>query len=259
MSEPHTAPLHHLSAGGSRAHLLPLMESLLAMRSADEFLSWTRGALQNVIPHEMFIGGVVEVDATGYRIHHVLMHDWPVDYFDRLRRSDGSVYSPIMQRWAACQEPQLYSPDRCPSVADPIWLGVFEDAGLCNIASHGLRDFHGSVASYVNFSRVLVPLDAQIAWALELLIPHIHVALTRILGAAPAWPPAQRAAVDALTPRQRDVLAWMLEGKTNWEIARVLGRSEHTVKHHVAEILRKLEVNNRAQAVAKAVQGGLVA
>ena len=57
---------------------------------------------------------------------------------------------------------------------------------------------------------------------------------------------------DPLTQRQIDVLCLMCEGLANKEIARELGISPHTVKIHVAAILRALHVENRTQATRKA-------
>ncbi|MFE1603232.1 LuxR C-terminal-related transcriptional regulator [Methylobacterium sp. ID0610] len=51
-----------------------------------------------------------------------------------------------------------------------------------------------------------------------------------------------------LTPRQRDVLALLVEGKSNKEIARQLQLGEGTVKVHMAALLRSLGVQNRAAA-----------
>ena len=53
-----------------------------------------------------------------------------------------------------------------------------------------------------------------------------------------------------LTPRQREVLALLLDGKSNKTIARDLAISVETVKDHVAAVLRTLGVNSRTQAVA---------
>ncbi|KAF0141890.1 MAG: response regulator [Rhodospirillaceae bacterium] len=60
-----------------------------------------------------------------------------------------------------------------------------------------------------------------------------------------------------LTPRQREVLALVGEGKSNKEIARLLDLSEGTVKLHVTAILKALKVNNRTRAVVAASQLGL--
>jgi DNA-binding CsgD family transcriptional regulator len=62
-----------------------------------------------------------------------------------------------------------------------------------------------------------------------------------------------------LSPRELTVLLWMKEGKTNWEIARILGLSERTVRFHVGGIFEKLDVTSRTQAVARALGAGLIA
>lgn len=61
-----------------------------------------------------------------------------------------------------------------------------------------------------------------------------------------------------LTDRQRAVLRLIAAGLSNKQIARSLAISERTVKFHVTSILGKLQVENRAQAVATAVQRGLL-
>ncbi|WP_142850172.1 response regulator transcription factor [Telmatospirillum sp. J64-1] len=60
-----------------------------------------------------------------------------------------------------------------------------------------------------------------------------------------------------LTPRQREVLTLLGQGKSNKEIARVLQLAEGTVKLHVTAILKALNVNNRTRAVVAAAQLGL--
>ena len=54
--------------------------------------------------------------------------------------------------------------------------------------------------------------------------------------------------LDALTPREREVLARLAEGKSNKRIARELGIVEKTVKSHVSSILAKLGCKDRLQA-----------
>jgi len=58
-----------------------------------------------------------------------------------------------------------------------------------------------------------------------------------------------KAQLNALTPRQREVLVLMGQGKSNKDIGNLLGLSEATVKQHVSAILKALHVANRMQAV----------
>lgn len=53
-----------------------------------------------------------------------------------------------------------------------------------------------------------------------------------------------------MTERQREIFRWVQEGKTNWEIARIIGCSEENVKYHMKNILRIMGSYNRTQAVA---------
>jgi DNA-binding CsgD family transcriptional regulator len=85
-------------------------------------------------------------------------------------------------------------------------------------------------------------------------------------GAVPVYEPAQTSnptsstagatgttldAIRRLTPRQRQVLAVMMQGKCNKAICRSLNLAEPTVKNHVTAILKALNATNRTEAVVK--------
>lgn len=61
-----------------------------------------------------------------------------------------------------------------------------------------------------------------------------------------------------ITPRQKEVLECMAEGLSNKQIAYNLGLSEGTVKIHITQLMRTLEVTNRTAAVRKAAKCGLL-
>ncbi len=63
---------------------------------------------------------------------------------------------------------------------------------------------------------------------------------------------------DSLTPREREVITLVAEGRTNREIGRRLGVAERTARTHVSNILAKLGLAIRTQAAMWAVREGLV-
>jgi DNA-binding NarL/FixJ family response regulator len=71
----------------------------------------------------------------------------------------------------------------------------------------------------------------------------------------PAQPPVLE---EPLTGRESEVLALMVEGLNNTEIARRLSVSRSTVKTHISNILAKLGVSNRIEAAALAMKNHLV-
>lgn len=80
----------------------------------------------------------------------------------------------------------------------------------------------------------------------------------RVAGSLVAEINAPRRFAATLTDREREVLRLIADGLPNKGIARRLDISERTVKFHVTSILRKLEVDNRAGAVAVAAQRGIL-
>jgi LuxR family quorum sensing-dependent transcriptional regulator len=56
--------------------------------------------------------------------------------------------------------------------------------------------------------------------------------------------------VAGITDREREVLAWASEGKTAWEIGRILSLSQRTVEWHLRQACKKLGATNRLQAIA---------
>lgn len=61
-----------------------------------------------------------------------------------------------------------------------------------------------------------------------------------------------------LTKREEEVLYWVKEGKSTWDIGKLLSISEPTITFHLKNIYKKLEVANRPHAVAKAISYGLI-
>jgi DNA-binding NarL/FixJ family response regulator len=91
-----------------------------------------------------------------------------------------------------------------------------------------------------------------------LLSPAVTRRLMDAFAAAPSPDAASDPALETLTPREREVLVAIARGMSNAETARSLYLGEATVKSHVTNILAKLGLRDRVQAVVFAYEAGLV-
>lgn len=104
-----------------------------------------------------------------------------------------------------------------------------------------------------------LPADAaelsRMAADLQLFAVHAQEAAERLLKPSATTPESDA----RLTPRELECLRWTMEGKTAWELGRILGISEQTVARHVNNATHKLRCVNKYHAVLKAMRLGLIA
>jgi DNA-binding NarL/FixJ family response regulator len=142
--------------------------------------------------------------------------------------------------------------EKLPEVRVVILTASMEEEILfeaLRVGAHGylLKDLQAD--SFFNL------LDRALAGELA-LTPQLSL---KVLDAFRKGETTARQDPDALTDRERDVLQLIVEGYTsNRELAKRLDIAENTVKFHVKNILDKLHLHNRAQAVSHALRHGLI-
>ena len=112
-----------------------------------------------------------------------------------------------------------------------------------------VHSFHAGAAGYV--TKTARPAELAAA------IKQIHSG-ERVMGPGIERRLAEHAPGSTLTPREVEVLTLLRQGMTNPDIARLLTITRHTAKAHVAAILVKLEAADRAEAVARGFERGLL-
>jgi len=232
--------------------VIALQQALEKVATQSDFLAWAVGPLQAVLPHGSLACGVLRTDREGVVLRRVLQQGWPPGYFEALTLEGGRFRSPVIGQWALQRRPQIVRAEDTAALGDVRWHEVFHDMGLHNMAAHGVLDHASRSASYFCLSRMEDAPGEQTEVLLRLLTPHMALALQRALFAEDMGADNQPAWLQRLTERERVVLHWMCLGKTNWEIARICGRSEHTIKNQVESVRQKLRVSNRTQACAMA-------
>lgn len=198
------------------------------------------GIIERLVPHTW--SSVDEVCDGGSMIHHAGRHCelWPADMGEALTRLGHT--SPII---AAGFVPAVKLSDLCTlrQFRQTPYFGEF----MVNIPS--FRDQAALVVHVPDGGRLGFclsherPFCGEDLLILQLLQPHVQSVLARYLRAPlPAQPP--------LTPREREVLHWLAEGKRDAEIGLILKTRERTIKQHVRAILRKFAVETRTTAAA---------
>jgi LuxR family quorum sensing-dependent transcriptional regulator len=61
-----------------------------------------------------------------------------------------------------------------------------------------------------------------------------------------------------ITPREMEVLKWVADGKTAWEMSTIIGLSEHTIRNHIENARKKFDAMNTAHMVALAFRGKVI-
>lgn len=236
-----------------------LLHESLKVRSHFEFLLWSQGNLQQFLPHDIMIAawgdfslGLVYLDIVsaipGMRtaqVHNTNLVPLLKRLFSYWNEHSRAPFNLRMEQ-GIFQESELE--------------GSKLDGNFRHMKSalvHAIKDVRGRHDCIYVLMGSSTSTPASARAMLEALLPYIDSSL-RQLDHLPEQMP--RMAVDAepaeddagaLSSRELEIMEWVRNGKTNLEIGMILDISAFTVKNHLQRIFRKLDVVNRAQAVAK--------
>jgi transcriptional regulator EpsA len=240
-----------------------IAESLRVSQRSHLF-NWLQGGFQYLIGHEVMIFGVKSVDSEFYQYEYFASTRYFSDekFSLAIDRTNGHV-SQTVKIWSKSALPYIVSNQETPASYKNYIVAngdaeQLKQAELKNYVVHGFGDNNSKISSVVILARLHQQPHAIQANMLELLMPHLHCALVKVTSSTQTYVVNQSNATKIITRREAEILQWLHMGKTNWEISSILGISPLTVKNHVQNLLRKLDVQNRSQAVVKAAKFGLI-
>lgn len=251
--------LHNKLSTAEMSQFVELLHESLKIRSHFEFLLWSQGNLQQFLPHDIMIAAWGDFSLG-------------LVYFDivsavpglRTTQIHNTHLIPLLKRLYAAWNSRARAPFELS-----MDQGIFTEGDLAaskldgnfrhmrSALVHATKDVRGhNDCLYVLMSSSTRTTESARPM-LETLLPYIDNALRQL-----EYVPEQMAADDAedahmesasepLSGRELEIMEWVRNGKTNFEIGMILDISSFTVKNHLQRIFRKLDVVNRAQAVAK--------
>jgi transcriptional regulator EpsA len=228
------------------------LDASLNVHARHQFFTWTQGLLQSVVKHELLICALRNGEPMSFYVDSFSTFATEPSLFSEVFRQDTSLVPHVIKAW----EDNHFRPVVCDAgsgtfAGSPL-ARELNRVGAGNIAAHGTYDASGKLASFFVFACQPGTLGPRQAHLVELIVPFLHAAWLRTQINRPVESSAaKQSGVGLLTVREQEILKWIYLGKSNIEIGAILGISPLTVKNHVQKILRKLNVQNRTQAVGK--------
>lgn len=190
--------------------------------------------------------------------YFIFISGYPREWREHYTANNYMVIDPTVQYCAQNITPMAWDDSLLRSDSGEIrrFMSEARDFGLNSGVSFPVHTAQGDFAMLSFASERLDSQSGCIQRVLplgQLFAAYLHEAVRRVFNAD-----ALALSKVDLTHRERECLLWATEGKTAWETSQILNISERTVTFHLQNVQGKLGVNNRQQAVARAVSLGII-
>ncbi|MEZ8142097.1 MULTISPECIES: LuxR family transcriptional regulator [Enterovibrio] len=208
------------------------------------------------LPYYLF--GVIEQDSLYSPIIHAYSNyptPWLERYFEQNKQRVDPVVSYIMTQQSPIRWDSLVQREEFQSPQQQELMATAKQYGLSNGFTVPIKSASGD---FVLFSMAIGDVDDQCE-KLNAAIPFAHTLATHLLECYLTMKVKAKGSDNiSLTQRETDCLFWASEGKTAWEISKIINVSERTVLFHLNNCTKKLAASNRQHAVALAIKKGLL-
>jgi transcriptional regulator EpsA len=233
-----------------------ILDRSLRVHARSHFFVWAQGILQALLPHEIMVCALINAQQKEFSIDVLSSAPLPAGVEELWRRPGGGFVDELARTWKQVgRRPVYHNREPVAGNIDAQLAATFTSAVAGNFVAHGMCGVDGSVNSFFVLIDQQKAVDARGIYLLETLMPFLHATWLRVnLGQPRELRPARGVwAERILTAREIEVIQRVHDGNSNSQIAIMLKISPLTVKNHMQKILRKLNVQNRAQAVAKSL------
>jgi DNA-binding CsgD family transcriptional regulator len=251
-------PLEHRMRAGikqSDAATFDLLLSNCAKEAAlvydiSTFKQWIRNAVRPLLAHGALACVHGRIYGVGVDLDYVLTVDYPVEHLASIRNAAGHMDTPLARRWYEQQSPVFFEENKPWPDISAQWLEHFRRHGLVNAAADGVLDRIACIATYFSFHQLPALDEKELRPILNELLPILHETFTRVIRLHKESTAPLTDYYSFLTAREQEIAARISQGKSNPDIAALLGVSENTIRNHVSRILDKTGCGNRAGLAA---------
>lgn len=247
-----------------RINFMDVITGSLRITQRTHLFNWLQGEFQSLLGHEIMIFGVKSSESDPYQFEYFTSSRYfGQNQFIQVIQQETGLIAQSLKLWRKKLMPLFVDNQHEPAHYGNYCVVNFDqtvllNSELKNFVIHGFGQDHGKLSSVVVFARLHKQANPIYAQMLELIMPHLHCALIRVTSNSNNAIVTPENYGKLITKRETEVLQWLHMGKTNWEISTILDISPLTVKNHVQNVIRKLNVLNRSQAAVKAAKLGLI-
>jgi DNA-binding CsgD family transcriptional regulator len=228
-----------------RAEALKLSRLAEHVHTREQLCEWVSGPLRRVVPHQHALLLSGRCHSLGVKLNDSMGVGLPEAYLSAIQSQSDEVDSPILERWLLQRKLMFLSPAETASHQQTRWGANFLSHGLRSVLIDGWVDQSAQTATLLK----LYNCHPEAVAPMTLLRGCIGEALTSMWARVAQVEALTRTdklkIIAALSPAEKEIVHWLKLGKTNAEIAQILGKSEHTVKTQVHKILAKTGAVNR--------------
>ncbi len=247
-------PIYHHLTKRELWDLAEIGRSALTI-DTDEALKELLIRIGHLVPCEKILSGLGRIDPSGHfqEIIKIVNVSYPPGWMVLYLERDYAAIDPILRHHFGRFTSQLWSKTFQETTSQPEkeFIQQARSFDLSQGITIGIPCLRKRVGSLFSFSGRAMGEHSRHSRVLEHLTPHLHLALMRTL-----FPFSTAAPI--LSPREREILEWVKEGKTNLDISAILNISEQTVRFHLKNILVKFGALTRGHAVVQAMEQGLI-
>jgi DNA-binding CsgD family transcriptional regulator len=191
-------------------------------------------------------------------LFHMCTLNFSQEFVERYARElhyvNSAVFNTVMANNKPCNWKNFWSKRRDKKFDSSKLLALsygYKDGWLSTATCH--RD--KNIAALA-FAGQKVDADARAGTIIEYITPHFAESIRGVYSSSIQR--LKRNTRHKITPREYEVLNWIKEGKSSWEISNILNCSERVVIWHANNITQKLEAKNRLHAVAIAMRLNII-
>lgn len=233
--------------------LLEHTQACLENKSEQSIIS-AMSTLQNLVGFEYAVISQFDQKQNARRILKVVNHSYDLQWVSAYVGEKYIQIDPVIEQgiktigpfeWSTNEKVKPKRPQKFFNAARDFGLNT----GVANLfTSHnshsGQHDCY-TIISMANVDRDRVELSKYL---LQLMSPVLSESVSKCTVQQPV----------ALSKREVEILKWMMAGKSAWETSIILSVSERTIRFHLANVYKKLDVVNCPHAIGEAMKLGLI-